>query len=87
MTVSNAVVCEWYTRSNDPFIAVTAGTAGNGNGNVTISVTANTGAARTGSVTIGDDADDLVFRVKQHLTKLWPWRDTAALAPRVAGHG
>lgn len=53
MTVtSNAAGCAWNARSNDAFIAVTAGATGNDNGSVTVSVSANPGAARTGSLTI-----------------------------------
>jgi hypothetical protein len=51
--MSSTVPCPWNPRSNDAFIAVTAGTTGVGNGSVAISVSGNPGAARTGSVTIG----------------------------------
>jgi hypothetical protein len=53
LTVSNPVACTWNARSNDAFIAVSGSDVGNGNGSVTVSVSANSGAARTGSVTIG----------------------------------
>ena len=38
--------------SNAPWITVTSGATGSGNGNVTFSIGANTGAARTGTLTI-----------------------------------
>jgi hypothetical protein len=42
--------------SNAPWLTVTSGATGTGNGSVGISVAANTGAARTGTVTIAGQA-------------------------------
>lgn len=44
--------CRWTATSNAPWITVTAGTSGAGNGVVAFSVEANTGAARSGTLTI-----------------------------------
>ena len=44
--------CAWTTTSNATWITVTSGATGSGNGNVTFSIGANTGAARTGTLTI-----------------------------------
>jgi hypothetical protein len=45
--------CSWTAASNSSFIGVTGGSSGTGNGTVSYSFTANTGAARTGTLTIG----------------------------------
>jgi hypothetical protein len=46
--------CAWTATSNAPWISVTSGASGSGNGTVGYSVAANTStAARTGTVTIG----------------------------------
>ena len=52
VAVTAGAGCTWTAASNAPFIAVTAGASGSGNGSVGLSVTANTGAARSGTVTI-----------------------------------
>ncbi len=44
--------CNWTARSNANWITITAGSSGSGNGTVSYSVSANTGAARTGTLTI-----------------------------------
>jgi hypothetical protein len=44
--------CRWTATSNAPWITVTAGASGVGNGVVAFSVEANTGAARTGTLMI-----------------------------------
>ena len=44
--------CSWTAASNVPWLAVAGVGVGTGNGSVTISVSANTGAARSGTVTI-----------------------------------
>jgi uncharacterized protein (TIGR03437 family) len=44
--------CQWTAVSNEPWILVSGGSAGSGNGTVTFTVGVNTGAARTGTITI-----------------------------------
>ncbi len=44
--------CAWTAASNAPWITITSGATGTGNGNVGFSVAANTGAARNGTATI-----------------------------------
>jgi len=51
VAVTAPVNCAWTSVSNDSFITITSG-AGTGAGAVTYSVAANTGAARTGTMTI-----------------------------------
>jgi len=52
VTVTTTAACPWTAVSNAPWLTVTSGAAGTGNGSVAFSVTANTGAARTGTLTI-----------------------------------
>jgi all-beta uncharacterized protein len=44
--------CAWTATANAPWIHITAGAAGSGNGTVTFGVDPNTGAARSGSLTV-----------------------------------
>jgi hypothetical protein len=44
--------CTWTAASSDPWIAVTGGASGSGNGAVTLTIAPNTGAPRTGTATI-----------------------------------
>ncbi|MGD0771569.1 MAG: BACON domain-containing carbohydrate-binding protein [Candidatus Solibacter sp.] len=53
VTVTAGTGCTWTAASNASWISVTAGASGSGNGTVTYSVGVNTGAARTGTLTIG----------------------------------
>jgi hypothetical protein len=46
--------CQWTATSNASWITITAGSSGSGNGVVTFSVTPNTGAARTGTITVAN---------------------------------
>jgi hypothetical protein len=45
--------CPWTASSNVPWLAITAGSSGTGSGTVTYSIAANTGAPRSGTLTIG----------------------------------
>jgi len=44
--------CAWTAQSNAPWITITSGASGSGNGNVGFTVTANTGAQRVGTMTV-----------------------------------
>jgi hypothetical protein len=48
--------CTWTANANDAWITITGGNSGNGNGTVAYSIAANTGAARTGTITIAGQA-------------------------------
>ena len=52
VTVTTAAGCTWTATSNVSWLSITAGASGNGNGTVSINAAANTGAARTGSLTV-----------------------------------
>ena len=54
VAVTTAAGCPWTATSNDPWLAVTAGGSGSANGTVTYSVASNSGAARAGTISIGD---------------------------------
>ena len=48
--------CTWSASASESWITVTSDSSGSGNGTVTYSVSANTDAARSGTITIGDQA-------------------------------
>lgn len=50
--ISTAAECSWTATSNAPWISVSSGASGAGNGTTQLAIAANTGAARTGTVTI-----------------------------------
>jgi len=60
-TVAAASGCAWTAASQAPWIQITSGAAGNGNGAIAFTIGANSGAARTGSITLADQT----FQVSQ----------------------
>lgn len=52
ITVTTQAGCTWTASSGSSFVAITGGSFGSGSGTVAVSVGANTGAARTGTLTI-----------------------------------
>jgi len=48
--------CRWTAMSNAPWLTLATGDSGTGNGSVTFNVAANTGATRSGTLTIGGNA-------------------------------
>jgi hypothetical protein len=52
VAVTSATGCAWTATSNAAWINITSGASGSGNGTVGYSVTANSGAVRTGTMTI-----------------------------------
>jgi CSLREA domain-containing protein len=61
ISVTTQAGCQWAAVVNNSFIAVTNGSSGTGSGTMTYSVAANTGAARTGTITIAGQ----IFTVNQ----------------------
>ncbi len=49
---ASSTSCSWTAVSNDPWISITSGASGTGNGLVSFSVALNTGIARTGTITV-----------------------------------
>jgi hypothetical protein len=56
ISVSAAGTCQWTATSGAVWITIASGATGTGNGSVTFTVAANTGAARTGTLTIAGRA-------------------------------
>ena len=52
VSVTTQSGCNWAAVSNSPFITVTSGNSGSGSGTVAYSVASNSGAQRTGTLTI-----------------------------------
>jgi uncharacterized protein (TIGR03437 family) len=52
ITVESNPGCAWNAASASPWISISSGTSGQGNGSVTYSVAANTAGQRTGSISI-----------------------------------
>ncbi|MBL8203526.1 MAG: hypothetical protein JNM09_04795 [Blastocatellia bacterium] len=66
VNVTTATGCAWTSISNDTWITINAGSgSGNGSGVVNFAVAANTGAARTGTLTIAG----ITFTVTQDATQ------------------
>jgi hypothetical protein len=61
VSVTAAGGCAWTASSREPWMVVTSGASGSGNGNVTFSVAPNQGPARSGTLTIAG----LTFTVEQ----------------------
>jgi len=53
VTVTAGTGCAWTATASANFVTITAGSSGSGNGTVSYTVAANTGAARTGTLTVG----------------------------------
>lgn len=53
VTIGGPSTCNWTATSNASFITITPPSSGTGSGSVTASVAANSGAARTGTLTVG----------------------------------
>lgn len=61
VNVMTTTGCAWMATSNAAWLNITAGTPGNGNGSITYSIATNTGAARSGTLTIAGQ----IFTVNQ----------------------
>ena len=53
INVSAVAGCSWTATASVPWIIITGGASGVGNGSLTFTVTANSGSARTGAINIG----------------------------------
>jgi Putative binding domain, N-terminal/Viral BACON domain len=53
MSVATDSDCSWTSTATGPWITITSGTSGTGDGSVGFSVATNTGLARTGTLTVG----------------------------------
>jgi (2Fe-2S) ferredoxin len=57
--------CSWSVSTNNSFITIDSPTSGVNNATVNFTVAANTGAARTGLITISDGFNERSFQVQQ----------------------
>jgi hypothetical protein len=71
VNVTTTSGCAWTASSNVPWITLTSGATGTGNGSVTFNVGINTGASRSGTLTIAGQT----FTVTQGATQPSSWRD------------
>jgi hypothetical protein len=55
VAVTTASACPWTATSNAPWITVTSGAAGKGNGTAGFSVAVNSGAGRSGTLTVAGE--------------------------------
>lgn len=53
-SIAVQATCAWTAASTVAWIRITSGAGGNGNGTVSFTVDANSGAPRTGTITVGD---------------------------------
>ena len=53
IALSTVSSCSWTATSNSPFLTITSGASGSGPGTIVVTAAQNTGASRTGTVTIG----------------------------------
>ena len=56
LTVASPAGCVWAPTTSVTWLAITSPASGSGNGTVTFTVAANTGASRTGTVTIAEQS-------------------------------
>ena len=75
--------CLWSAVANAPWIVVTSAGNGSGNGTVTFNVTANTGAARTGTLTVAGQT----FTVSQTAGCTYSIGATSQSLPAAGGAG
>lgn len=63
--IGTASGCGWTISTTSSFISIDSPTSGLGNSNVNFSVAANSGAARTGLITITDGFNPRTFQIQQ----------------------
>jgi hypothetical protein len=83
VAVTTANACAWTGVSNAAWITVTGGAAGNGNGTINFNVAANTGAARSGTITVAGQT----FTVSQALACTYTINPTSKAFPLAGGAG
>jgi Putative binding domain, N-terminal len=83
IAVTATAGCAWTSSSNAAWVSVTSGSAGTGNGSVTFTVAANTGASRSGTVTIAGQT----LTVNQAASCSYSINPASALIKRDGGNG
>ena len=64
-TIGVAANVPWTALASPPWITITGGSSGSGNGAITYSVPANSGAARSGTITVSGGGISRAFTVNQ----------------------
>ncbi|HPD50181.1 MAG TPA: hypothetical protein P5187_10260 [Smithellaceae bacterium] len=83
-----AGTCAWTAVSNNPWITITGGASGTGNGTVTYSITANSGAERTGTITVGGQTFTIIQNAYTSCSGYRVWNETGSRKDfRVTGEG
>jgi hypothetical protein len=83
VSVTASAGCAWTAASNAPWIAVTSGSSGSGNGTVGLNVAATTGPSRSGTLTIAGRT----FTVNQGQGCSFSIAPASAAAPSSASTG
>ncbi len=81
--VATAAGCAWSATSNAPWLSITSGASGSGNGSVQYSAAATSGGARSGTLTIGGQT----FTVAQGSGCTFAIDPTSATVPAAGGTG
>jgi len=88
MHVSAATGCEWTATSNVPWLKITAGSPGTGEGVVSFAAAANDGTvARVGTMTIASQTSNRTFTVTQPEPGAMPCVNTISPTSQSAAHG
>ena len=83
IAVTAAAGCAWTATSDVPWLSIASGASGSGNGTVTFTAAANTGAGRTGTLTIAGQ----VFTVTQASGCAATLAPTSQSVPAAGGAG
>ncbi len=63
--VTSPAGCDWTVSTNNPFMTFNSPTGGTGNGTVNYAVATNSGAARTGLITVSDGFNNRNLQIQQ----------------------
>lgn len=75
--------CPWTATSDNPFVNITSGASGTGNGTIQYSVPANTGDGRSAIITAGNSTSNVALTLQQASANTC----TATLSPAVVHFG
>lgn len=81
VAVTTTAACTWSATSNAPWITIASGASGTGTGSVTFNVSANTGAQRSGTLTVAGQT----FTVTQDVAPCLYTLNPTSAAPSAGG--
>ena len=64
-SVTSAGGCSWTVSNTNSWITITSSTTGSGNGTVSYSVSTNSGASRSGNITVTGASNAVAFAINQ----------------------